>query len=158
MITLATEANVEPFVAAACGGLFRNMGRVLSRVIGNSPIGRVVYIVEHSERLRSEYEKLMGPTGPTFFDTGGNQRKFPHVWAALRKTNCEPGLEVSDFVLHAAHGHVRGRMEGKLDASRADFECVFRSASRDLVEYMEITKLQSEPMEGPPGLQRISLQ
>lgn len=158
IVTSATVTNVDPFVATACGGLFRNILRALGRVSSTSPIGRVVYVVEHSERLQSEYQKLVGPNGPVLVDARGGHREFPHVWAALRKTACEPGLEVSDFVLHAAYGQVRAKLASPVASFRRDFDCVFRKVHRELVEYMEINEINSARTDGPPGLFRIPLQ
>lgn len=158
MVTSSTTSTFDPFITASCSGMIRNIGRALARVIRNSPVSRIVYVLEHSERLHSTYEKLIGPTGLTLEAPNGNRRTFPHQWAAMRKSTCTPGLEVADFVLHAAYGHVRARMKNANASYRKDFEAVFRSVHRDYVEYMEINNAEATPADGAPGTFRIGLQ
>jgi hypothetical protein len=157
IVTSATVTNADPFVATACGGLFRNMGRALGRVCKSSPIGRILFVLEHSERLKSAYQKLCGPSGPTLIDARGGRREFPHLWATLPKSACEPGLEVADFVLHAAQGQVRTKLRNSNAPFRKDFDCVFRKVHPEHVEYMEINRIEATPADGPRGLFRIGL-
>ncbi len=158
MVTTSTTSTHSPFVTATCAGLARNVGRTLARVVRNSPVARVVYVVEHSERLHSTYQSLVGPSGPTLEARDGQRLTFPHHWAAMRKSSCTPGLEVSDFVLHAAYGHVRARMKQPDGPYRKDFQAVFRSVHREHVEYMEINNAEAVAAAGPPGTFRIGLQ
>lgn len=157
MVTTETVSDREPMATAAFGGLFRNFGRALVRFARSGSISRVVFVVEHSERLFTEYQKFAASRGPAVVNQYGERLEFPPVWAALKKSSCEPGLEVADFVLHAAHGHVRSRLKGKSGAPRLDFRTVFQSPAPDLVEYMEINTFESKPGDGPPGVVRIGL-
>lgn len=158
MVNSETVSNFDAFITASCAGLSRNVGRTLARVCRNAPVGRIVFVVEHSERLHSHYEKLIGTTGPTLIAANGSRRTFAQQWAALRKSSCTPGLEVADFVLHAAQGQVRARQRNGVAPYRKDFEAVFRSVSREHVEYMEINTAHATPSDGPPGVFRIGLQ
>ena len=158
MVTSSTASTHSPFITASCAGLARNVGRTLARVVRNSPVNRIVYVVEHSERLHSTYQSLMGPGGPTLEAANGNRITFRQEWVAIRKASCNPGLEVADFALHAAYGHVRARMQNPESPFRKDFDAVFRSVHRDHVEYMEINNAVAVPADGPPGVFRIGLQ
>jgi hypothetical protein len=157
IVTAATDSTMNAFVTATCAGLARNVGRVLARVCSTGDVERVVYIVEHSTRLHDQYQSLYGQVGPTLIRTDGTRRAFPHIWCAMRKSSCNPGLEVSDFILHAAQGHVRSRKRDPHAPYRKDFQVVFRDVSRDLVEYMEITTAVATESDGVPGTFTIGL-
>jgi hypothetical protein len=158
MVTTTTTSTHSPFITASCAGLARNVGRTLARVVRNSPVTRVVYVVEHSERLHSAYQSLVGPDVPTLEAQDGRRVTFQQQWAAMRKSSCIPGLEVADFVLHAAYGQVRARMQRADVPYRRDFQAIFRSVHRDHVEYMEINSAEGVAADGPPGTFRIGLQ
>lgn len=157
IITPKTTSNFDPFITATCAGMARNVGRTLARVCGNSAVNRIVYIVEHSERLHSTYEKLVTPAGPTLESLDGTKKTFPHQWATLRKSSCTAGLEIADFVLHAAQGQVRAELKNANAPYRKDFKAVFRDVHTDYVEYMRIDDAQATPADGPPGMFRIGL-
>jgi hypothetical protein len=152
-----TKSNTNPFITASCGGLIRNVGRALLKTIQKRPVSRVVYVLEHSQRLHSTYEKLVGPSGPTLVSSDGTRLQFPHVWSAIRKASCIPGLEVSDFVLHAAQGQVAARLKRPTAPVRKDFHAVFQIVNPHYVEYMEINEAETTESEGPPGVFRIGL-
>ena len=158
MVTATTTSTHSPFITASCAGLARNVGRTLARVVRNSPVTRVVYVVEHSERLHSTYQSLVGPGGPVLEAQDGRRLTFQQQWAAIRKSSCIPGLEVADFVLHAAYGQVRAQMRRAGAPYRKDFQAVFRSVHREHVEYMEIKNAEAVAADGPPGVFRIGLQ
>jgi hypothetical protein len=158
IVTPETTSNFDAFITSSCAGLARNVGRTLARVCKNAPVNRLVYVVEHSQRLHSKYQSLIGPTGPTLIASDGSRRVFTQQWAAIRKTSCSAGLEVSDFVMHAAQGHVRSLRQNPDAPCRKDFEVVFRRVSPDHVEYMEINTAEATPSDGPPGAFRIGLQ
>lgn len=158
VITSRTQSNFSPFATATCAGMVRNVGRALvSALRAGLPVSRVVYVIEHSERLHAEYAKLVGPTGPTLVAADGSRRSFAHQWAALRKASCESGLEVSDFVLHAAQAQVRRRALDPAAPERKDYHAVFRSVPPDFVQYMEINEANATPSVGAPGVWRIGL-
>ena len=153
----ATKSTFDPFITATCAGFFRNVCRALVHATQFVQIDRVVYIVEHSERLHSSYAKLVGETGPTLLASNGSKTTFPHLWGAIRKSSCAPGLEVADFVMHAAQGQVKARRRNASAQMRRDFQAVFRSVPDHFVEYMEINEANSTTNDGPPGTFRIGL-
>lgn len=157
IVTPQTTSNFNPFITATCCGLVRNVGRALVSALRTVSVSRVVYILEHSERLHAEYAKLVGPTGPTLIGADGRRHIFPQVWCALRKSSCTPGLEVADFVLHAAQAQVRARAKSPQAKERKDFHAVFRSVPDDFVEYMEINDATATEGDGLPGVWRIGL-
>lgn len=157
IVTPRTISDFSQFITATCGGLFRNVGRALARVLTSSPVSRVVYVLEHSERLHAKYARLVGPDGLTLVRDDGTRHSFPHVWAALRKSSCTAGLEVADFVLHAAQAQMRSQAENPRSRERKDFVAVFRSVPAHLVEYMEINAANATPGEGATGTWRIGL-
>src|SRR5260221_355801 len=58
-------------------------------------------------------------------------------WNFLPKSAQEPGLEVADFILHAAGGQMRHRLAGK-EGFRRDFDSVFRSLPPKMVQFIEV--------------------
>jgi hypothetical protein len=157
IVTSRTMSSFDPFVTATCGGLARNVGRALARAIQVAPVNRVVYVVEHSQRLHMQYQKLVGPTGPTLLAADGSRRTFPQVWASLRKSSATAGLEVADFVLHAAQAQVKRRLMNPKCPDRQDFHAVFRSVPDHFVEFMQIDDAKATQSVGMPGTWQIAL-
>lgn len=156
LVTDQTIHDQDPFTIAAVNGLARNVGRVLARTYLTDQINRIVYVIEHSERLQPRFEKAVG-SQMTLARSDGKRFTFPQVWALIKKTACEPGLEISDFVMHAAFGHVRTQLRNPRKEPRRDFYSVFRSVPEHYVEYMEVNTSQVTNTDGPPGIIRIGL-
>ena len=69
------------------------------------------------------------------------------------KTEAEQGLEVADFVMHAAGRHARAHEVGGRDRGR-DFQAVFDDCAPELVDFRELTKARvvRNPFGTVPGI------
>jgi len=147
----ASKQRCSPDQAAALGDFFKNgiFGRfaVMTRASTTKPdtvtalrlvasclvqqvmaisrfyrLDSLGFIIEDSERTNAAVAQAFA--GVQFKDNRGNL--VPASWNFLPKASREPGLEVADFVLHAAGGQVRHRLQGK-KGFRKDYDAVFRT-------------------------------
>jgi len=115
---------------AAASMLLRNLAAVLSRTRCTG----VSTVFEHSTRgdrlARAFFPQTRARLGA---------KPLPLTWGAIPKAAGEPGLEVADFVMHAAGTQVRGNEKGD-QRVRKDFACVFKDVDQKLVEFSQVRK------------------
>ncbi len=133
------DLSMMRLVAAA---LLNQATKIASRFKFDS----IAFIFEHSQRTNSCVAQAF--SGYKLHDQFG--RDVPVTWNFLPKSAKEPGLEVADFVLHAAGGQVRHRHQGK-SGFRKDFETVFRGFPKGMVQYIEVTAAEYETSAPKPS-------
>jgi hypothetical protein len=109
-------------LAVLAPALMRRIGEVASTVLPRPTALALVF--EESQRLASGIQRHFD--GLTLSDEVG--RPIPAKDCFAPKSATLPGLEVADFVMHAAAGQVRSRVRGR-PGWRRDYQAVFHSAA-----------------------------
>lgn len=137
------STQIGPGVAstyeAAGTMLLRSLAAVLNRVACTG----VTTVFEASDRG----DRL----AQTFFPAArahAGPNEIPLRWGSQTKAAGEPGLEVADFIMHAAGTQARRHEQGQR-IDRKDFACVFKIAEGRLVEYCEVESL--DVVRNPAG-------
>jgi hypothetical protein len=132
-------SGVASIYQAAGTMLLRNLAAVLNR----AQCTGVTTVFESSERG----DRLAKEFFPAARARSG-EKEIPLRWGTMAKTAGEPGLEVADFIMHAAGNQVRLHEQGG-DRYRKDFACVFQIDDGALVEFSEINAL--DVVHNPAG-------
>jgi len=104
-----------------------------------TPLTRLAVILEASQRadaLANRYLRF----NLQITDIDG-KRTLPTDYFLMPKSANEPGLEVADFIMHAAGGQTKSRLNGAREPGRKDFKVVFREVDPRLASFMEITEV-----------------
>lgn len=73
---------------------------------------------------------------------GDEAYNLPVKFGRMPKDDAEPGLEVADFIMHAAGTQTRERLRQESNhVPRKDFEAVFASVDKRLTGFIELTKV-----------------
>jgi hypothetical protein len=100
--------------------------------ICSSPPTQVAFIFEDSQRGNALAERYFGKLSVKDISSS-----IPARQAFMPKSANDPGLEVADFIIHAAGAQARNNRNGTKKIRR-DFRAVFHKAPRHLVSYIEI--------------------
>lgn len=127
--------DLPPYAGVSLG-LLRRIGDVVGRC---KPAPREVALVfEESERGSRLIAGCFGEAGATVFGI-----QVPVHLGFMPKSVGETGLEVADFIMHAAGCQVRRKREGRSDW-RLDFRAIFQEPDRSMVSYMEIGEIAAK--------------
>jgi hypothetical protein len=99
-------------------------------------LDEIALIVEQSKKGNRLAERYF----PKYeFKKNGNT-KIPITYLFISKETNEPGLEVSDFIIHTAGCQVRRRIQTENIEFRKDFKAIFQEVNDYLVSYIKIDK------------------
>jgi hypothetical protein len=113
----------------------------LVEVVGRVPrIDRVLLVYEASERLARVRRELFQRQQSIRLGA----REVLIAPGEMSKTTAEPGLEVADFVMHAAQAQVRSTDSLSGATARKDFLAVFQDVSPDLVSFRALQNISTD--------------
>jgi hypothetical protein len=122
-------AGVKPYQIAARTFLER-----IKSVVERVRLTRVALIFEESSRTDRFAEQ--------FFQGYKLQREINSVTMTIPidgffmpKSSCEPGLEVADFIMHAAGTQTRAHLAGTVEPKRKDFMATFQTVDDRLQSF-----------------------
>lgn len=100
-------------------------------VNGRTP--KLVFVLERSQQRETATTRFLRQRAVLVPDHRSGQR-VPVTVSVMAKADCEAGLEVADFIMHAAGGQVRS---GSLDGARhrKDFQAVFSDVDQSWVRF-----------------------
>jgi hypothetical protein len=130
---------------AASGALQMLIGQLVQLVLPT----RVLFFFEDSERGRPLIMKNFGSLRIDRRE-GDRVEPLPIVQYLMDKRSQEPGLEVADFIAHAAGNQARVHEAGAR-GWRLDFRSVFQSAPDGLALYADMQKAQKIKVPLEPG-------
>jgi len=125
-------AGIGSVYQAAGTMLLRNLAAVLRR----ADCSGVTTVFESSDR-GDRLAKRFFPAARAHAEG----KEIPLRWRTMVKAAGEPGLEVADFVMHAAGNQVRSHEQGR-HRYRKDFICVFQNVDASLVEFSEVSTIE----------------
>jgi hypothetical protein len=110
-----------------------------AKIAGQHLFDSIGFIFESSDRTEPAIRKAFSRFGLRQED--GRPLRIDYFF--LPKSAQDPGLEVADFIMHAAGGQIRKDRENR-NGFRKDFEAVFRSVPRKMVEFIELTCVEQK--------------
>lgn len=135
---VASEKSVLPDEYSTYQLVSRVMLARIERLARHSSFSRIVLLVESSARTNALAERHLGPYATADLEYLERTVKVPIDHYFVPKALTEPGIEIADFIMHAAGGQVRNEITGKEPRFRNDFRAVFQDVPRKLVDYMKI--------------------
>ena len=143
---LAAVASTSTRIGAAIASVYQGVGTMLLRnlaaLLNRIQCSGVTTVFEASERG----DRLAKAFFPLVRANNG-AGELPLRWGSMSKAAGEPGLEVADFIMHAAGTQVRAHQSGK-KGYRKDFQAVFQ-AQQHLAHFSEMISV--DVVRNPAG-------
>lgn len=98
----------------------------------------VALLVEASSRGDSLARRYLGAISVSRVNSAGKRAELPMQYFFVPKDLNEPGLEVADFVMHAAGGEARARERSGKVMMRRDFQAVFDPVQSTLASFLYV--------------------
>lgn len=135
------DLSVRPSLMPPYLGVLMALIRRIVDVVGRSSPApeEVLLIFEESERGSGVIADFFGDAAASVCGV-----QIPVQVCFMPKSTGDTGLEVADFVMHAAGCQVRSKRQGRADW-RLDFRAVFQEPDRSMVSYMEISEIATSP-------------
>lgn len=106
------------------------------------PMDRIVLIFE-SSTLLNRFANQVFPRVKVLIEENEKQKEIPVELWRMPKSSMEPGLEIADFIMHAAGRRVRNKLLcGDPKPLGKDFQAVFEGIPERLVSYFEVSSLK----------------
>jgi hypothetical protein len=146
IVKRSTKINgMDDYHEAASGALQMLIGHVVQTILPT----RVVLVFEDSARGRPLILKHFGNLRIDSHGPRGTE-PLPILQCFEAKSMKEPGLEVADFIAHAASNQARAHDTGAR-GWRLDFQSVFQSAPDGLAHYADVHKADKIKLPLQPG-------
>jgi hypothetical protein len=138
-------SGMDDYHDAASAVLQMLIGRVVQAILPT----RVVLVFEDSERGRPLILKHFGSLKIDSHGPRGTE-PLPILQCFEAKSMNEPGLEVADFIAHAASTQARAHEAGA-HGWRLDFHSIFQAAPAGLARYADVHKAHKIAVPLQPG-------
>lgn len=142
-VTCSLKTSVPPSLTT-CRMVLASLKSRIAEITRWTPATSVHVVFEATERLRSQIEEGFGD-----LSLEENGIPIPCDSYFMPKSASEPGLEVADFVMHAAGRQARRQVRA-IDGVEPDFAAVFHSVDRRMVSYIHITEASFGSTPGAP--------
>lgn len=135
---VASEKSVLPDEYSTYQLVSRVMLARIERLARHFSFSRIVVLVESSSRANRLAVRHLGPYTAADLEYLERKVRVPIDHYFVPKTIAEPGIEIADFIMHAAGAQVRNEIASQGPRFRRDFSAVFQDVPRNLVEYIKI--------------------
>jgi len=143
---ITAETTIEPPGTSPYLAISLIVVDQLGKLILTSSFYRFVFVVESSHRGNPLVQSHFSEFWP-ILDLPGGPGRAPVQRCFMPKAACSPGLEIADFVMHAAGRQSFNSMRGR-HALRKDFEVVFQPSAEYFADFMLITETLVRPKKG----------
>jgi hypothetical protein len=135
---ITPQTKIEPAGTSSYLAISLTVVDQLKKLILTCSFYRFVFIVEASHRGNPLVQSHFSEFWP-ILDLPGGPGRAPVLRCFMPKSACSPGLEIADFVMHAAGRQSYNSFRGRTTL-RKDFEVVFQPSIERFSDYLLITQ------------------